>query len=152
MATFDCESFERPHERDNESESIATVTNAIHKCVSIGVSSNLPGFGNRFFCRKSSSLGDGETIITEFLDHIFDMAEALQKLIPKEIVQAAASQAAKLAGQMFSKGKCEERTLLHHLNGYKKLSIFGFNSGNISYILLLLINFKLNLIFHYLLV
>ena len=138
MATFDCESFEKPHERDNENESVATVTNAIHKCVSIGVSSNLPGFGDRFFCRQTSSPEDGEVMITECMDHIFAMADALQKLIPKEIMDAAATQSAKLAGQMFSKGKCEERTLLHHLNGYKKLSVFGFNSGNINFILICL--------------
>ena len=88
-------------------------------------------------------------MITEFMDHIFDMVEALQKLIPKEIVDAAASQAAKLAGQMFSKGKCEERTLLHHLNGYKKLSVYGFNSGNSSPIKLVSMYFQLDLISHY---
>ena len=90
-ATWDIETFERKHERDNESECVetATVTDAILRPVSIGVSSNMPGFENRFFCRQSSSLEDGDEMVHEFMDYLFKMADKLQTLIPKEITEAA---------------------------------------------------------------
>ena len=132
LATWDIETLEKKSERDNANESVATVTNAIHKAVSIGVSSNLPDFENRFFCRESSSQEAGEDMISDFLEHLFDMSKDLQKHIPQEIVRAAQRLSEKLAGQHFSKGKCEERSLLYHLNAYKKLSVYGFNSGTFS--------------------
>ena len=130
LATWDIETLEKKSERDNANESVATVTNAIHKAVSIGVSSNIPVFENRFICRESSRKEDGEDMVSDFLDHLFDMADTLQTLIPQEIVQAAARLNEELEGQKFSKHKCEERRLLYHLNSYKKLSVYGFNSGN----------------------
>ena len=132
-ATWDIETFERKHERDNESECVetATVTDAILRPVSIGVSSNMPGFENRFFCRQSSSLEDGDEMVHEFMDYLFKMAEKLQTLIPKEITEAAEKLTTELEGQGFSKTACEDRDMLHHLNNYKKLSVYGFNSGKL---------------------
>ena len=141
--TWDIETFERKHERDNENDSVelinSTVTNAILRPVSIGVSSNMPGFENRFFCRKSSSLEDGEEMVHEFMDYLFKMAENLQKLIPKEIHDAAKKLAKKIDGQTFSKAFCQERGLLYHLNNYRKLSVYGFNSGKILFLISILL-------------
>ena len=129
LATWDIETAERKHERDNEAPSMATQENAIHKAISIGVSSNLPGHRNRYFVRKTSAQEDGEDMVSKFLEHLFVMAADLKQSLPKEIIQAAKRLKDKLAGQQFSKGACKERSLLYHLNNYKKLSVFGFNSG-----------------------
>ena len=110
------------------------MTNAIHKVVSIGASSNIPDFENRFFCRDSSSQEDGDKMMSEFLNHLFNMAEKLQDLIPQEIIKAADRLNAQLKGIKFSKSVCKERSLLNHLNSYKRLSVYGFNSGKKSII------------------
>ena len=89
----------------------------------------MPGFENRFFCRQSSSLEDGDEMVHEFMDYLFKMAEKLQTLIPKEITDAAEKLNAELEGQGFSKSACQDREMMYHLNNYKKLSVYGFNSG-----------------------
>ena len=129
-ATWDIETLEEKVYKEND-DNATTVTDAIHKIVSLGVSSNLPGFENRFFCRSSSAQEDGETMIAEFLVYLFKMAEKLQDLLPDQIVDAAEHLSEKLQGQMFSKGVCKDRNLLNHLKNYCKLSVFGFNSGMI---------------------
>ena len=68
-------------------------------------------------------------MVHEFMDYLFKMAEKLQTLIPKEITEAAEKLTAELEGQGFSKSACQDRDMLYHLNNYKKLSIYGFNSG-----------------------
>ena len=127
-ATWDIETLEEKIYQESD-ENMSTVTNAIHKIVSLGVSSNLPGFENRFFCRSSSAQKDGEAMMAKFLEYLFKMAEKLQELLPEQITDAADELSEKLQGQMFSKGSCEERTLLNHLKNYCKLSVYGFNSG-----------------------
>ena len=127
-ATWDIETLEENAHKENE-ENSATVTNAIHKVVSLGVSSNLPGFADRFFCRASSSQEDGESMIAEFLEYLFNMAEKLQDLLPEQIVKAAEELTEKLKGQEFSYGMCAEKVLKNHLKNYCKLSVYGFNSG-----------------------
>ena len=129
-ATWDIETLEEKVYQEND-ENMATITNAIHKIVSLGVSSNIPGFENRFFCRSSSAQKDGEAMMAKFLEHLFKMAEKLQELLPEQITNAAEELGEKLQGQMFSKGGCEERTLLNHLKNYCKLSVYGFNSGKL---------------------
>lgn len=133
-ATWDIETLEEKIYKEND-ENAGTVTNAIHKVVSLGVSSNLPGYENRFFCRSSSAQEDGEFMIGEFLEYLFKMAAKLQELLPEQIVNAAEELGEKLQGQMFSKGACADRTLLNHLRNYCKLSVYGFNSGKILTIL-----------------
>ena len=130
-ATWDIETLEESSYQEND-ENAATVTNAIHKVVSLGVSSNLPDFENRFFCRSSSVQEDGEVMIGEFMGHLFKMAEKLQELLPDEIVAAAEFLGVRLKGQEFSKEMCTERTLFNHLKNYRKLSVYGFNSGKIE--------------------
>ena len=129
-ATWDIETLEEKVYKEND-ENMATITNAIHKIVSLGVSSNLPGFENKFFCRSSSAQEDGEAMMASFLEYLFKMAEKLQELLPDAITNAAEELGEQLQGQMFSKGVCEERTLLNHLKNYCKLSVYGFNSGKI---------------------
>ena len=99
----------------------------------------MPGFENRFFCRQSSSLEDGDEMVHEFKDYLFKMAEKLQTLIPKEITEAAEKLTAELEGQGFSKSACQDRDMLYHLNNYKKLSIYGFNSGKFLPMLFMII-------------
>ena len=135
-ATWDIETFERKHERDNDSECVdtainSTVTDAILRPVSIGVSSNMPGYENRFFCRESSSIEDGEDMVHDFLDYLFKMAGELQTLIPEEITEASTKLNAELEGRKFSKEACQDREMMYHLNNYRKLSVYGFNSGRL---------------------
>ena len=127
-ATWDIETLEENTYKEND-EHAATVTNAIHKVVSLGVSSNIPDYDDKFFCRSSSAQEDGEKMIAEFLEYLFKMAGKLQELLPEQIVKAADELSQKVKGQEFSKSMCEERTLLNHLKNYCKLSVYGFNSG-----------------------
>ena len=76
-------------------------------------------------------------MIGEFMGHLFKMAEKLQELLPDEIVAAAEFLGVRLKGQEFSKEMCTERTLLNHLKNYRKLSVYGFNSGKIKFFELL---------------
>ena len=127
-ATWDIETLEDRSFKEND-ENAATITNAIHKVVSLGVSSNIPGFENRFFCRSTSAQEDGQQMIAQFLEHLFQMAEKLQELLPDEIVAAAEHLEAKIDGNKFSKEICNDRTLHNELKNYLKLSVYGFNSG-----------------------
>ena len=130
-ATWDIETLEEKVYQEND-ENMSTITNAIHKIVSLGVSSNLPGYENQFFCRSSSAQEDGEAMMASFLEYLFKMAEKLHELLPDAITNAAEELGEQLQGQMFSKGVCKERTLLNHLKNYCKLSVYGFNSGKIN--------------------
>ena len=128
-ATWDIETLEDQSSFKENDENAATITNAIHKVVSLGVSSNIPGFENRFFCRSTSAQEDGQQMIAQFLEHLFQMAEKLQELLPDEIVAAAEHLEAKIDGNKFSKEICNDRTLHNELKNYLKLSVYGFNSG-----------------------
>ena len=97
------------------------------------MSSNIPGYDDRFFCRSSSAQEDGEKMIAEFLEYLFKMAGKLQELLPEQIVKAADELSQMLKGQEFSKSKCAQQTLLNHLKSYCKLSVYGFNSGKNSF-------------------
>ena len=80
-------------------------------------------------------------MIHEFMDYLFEMANNLQKLLPKEIIDGAKRLAAKLKGQQFSPQLCKERALRNHLDSYRKLSVYGFNSGKSFLQFLILILF-----------
>ena len=127
LATFDIETLEEKHQRD--CSEIGTVTEAILKVVSIGVSSNIPGYGDKFFCRASSASKDGFDLVNNFLDHLFRMARSLQQHIPKEIHDAEVKLDKEIGPNKWANNKQFERKLQTYLLNFKKLSVFGFDSG-----------------------
>ena len=124
IAGFDIESLETPIKE--RSESFAEVS--IQTVVSISVSTNIPGFDTKHFCRASMSPSDGALLITEFMDHLQLIADALKELIPPEISELTAKLEAELKGRQFSKAKAKQNKILTYLKTFRTLNVFGFNS------------------------
>ena len=102
---------------------------SIQTVVSISVSTNIPGFETQHFCRSSMSAADGTLLITEFMDHLHVIAEALQDHIPAEIKALTEKLEAELKGKTFCKSKTKMTKLLTYLKSFQTLNVFGFNSG-----------------------
>ena len=75
------------------------------------------------------SPSDGTLLITEFMDHLHGLAEALQELIPPEIRALTEKLEVELKGKTFCKSKTKMMKLLNYLKSFRTLNIFGFNSG-----------------------
>ena len=125
IAGFDIESLETPIKE--RSEAVHEVS--IQTVVSISVATNIPGFETKHFCRASMSPSDGTLLITEFMDHLHGLAEALQELIPPEIRALTEKLEVELKGKTFCKSKTKMMKLLNYLKSFRTLNIFGFNSG-----------------------
>ena len=125
IAGFDIESLETPIKE--RSESIHEVS--IQTVVSISVATNIPGFETQHFCRSSMSPFDGTLLITEFMDHLHVIAEALQELIPPEIRALTEKLEVELKETAFCKSKTKKSQLLQYLKSFRTLNVFGFNSG-----------------------
>ena len=125
IAGFDIESLETPIKE--RSETIHEVS--IQTVVSISVSTNIPGFETQHFCRSSMSPSDGTLLITEFMDHLHVLADALQELIPTEIRALTEKLEAELKETAFCKSKTKMTKLLNYLKSFRTLNVFGFNSG-----------------------
>ena len=125
IAGFDIESLETPIKE--RSESVHEVS--IQTVVSISVATNIPGFETQHFCRSSMSPEDGTLLITEFMDHLHVIAEALQELIPPEIRALTEKLEADLKETAFCKSKTKMTKLLNYLKSFRTLNVFGFNSG-----------------------
>ena len=75
------------------------------------------------------SSSDGTLLITEFMDHLHILAEALQELIPPEIRALTEKLEEQLKDTTFCKSKTKMVKLLNYLKSFRTLSVFGFNSG-----------------------
>ena len=102
---------------------------SIQTVVSISVSTNIPGFETKHFCRSSMSAADGTLLITEFMDHLHVIAEALQDHIPPEIKALTEKLEVELKEKTFCKSKTKLSRLLTYLKSFQTLNVFGFNSG-----------------------
>ena len=125
IAGFDIESLETPIKQRSE----VTHEVSIQTVVSISVSTNIPGFETKHFCRSSMSAFDGTILITEFMDHLHILAEALQQLIPTEIKELTEKLEVELKEKTFCKSKTKLVKLMNYLKSFRMLNVFGFNSG-----------------------
>ena len=125
ISGFDIESLETPIKE--RSEVVHEVS--IQTVVSISVATNIPGFATQHFCRSSMSPSDGTLLITEFMDHLHVLSEALQDLIPPEIKALTEKLEAELKEMTFCKSKTKMVKLLNYLKSFRTLNVFGFNSG-----------------------
>jgi len=121
MATFDIETAEEPSEKDN--------IKAIQKVISIGCSTNIPGFKQKWFCRKTSSTEHGQEMIDNFLTHLETLLEELQQYVPKPILDTLSKLEREVGDAKFSKWNAAKMRMIYQLKQYKKLNVFGFNSG-----------------------
>ena len=119
FATFDCETLEDEHDADNIDGEL--------KICSIGFASNISNT-DRFFVRSSSQAAAGAVVVSEFLDHLFDVETQFYATIPEEI-KAALQQLDERVKTKFSSERTEIQNLLYHLRKYTEFPIFGFNNG-----------------------
>ena len=125
LSGFDIESLETPIDGLDEISSEMSVQTV----VSISVATNIPGFETKHFCRASMDPIDAMILVTEFLDYLVLLSNALQKFIPKEITDLIAKLEEQLKNQPFSKSKSKKMKLLRYFKAYRVLNVFGFNSG-----------------------
>ena len=126
LATFDIETLEQPVE---ERRTDLLTTNSHHNLVSIGVSTNIPGFTDRWFCRRSSDEKDGTKCVNLFVKYLQTLQSALEQLLPVELL-AAIEKLQMQVNAMFDKQKLFQ---LNNLKKFKQLNVYGFNSGKSDY-------------------
>ena len=122
LATFDIESVEETKEI-NQTEHLRI--EAHQHMVSIGLSTNVPGCQDKWFCRRSSSKEDGQSMMREFFAELEKIQEELTRCLPAEIRLAIE----KLKLSCSENFKWKEVKFLRHLEKFQRLNVFGFNSG-----------------------
>ena len=118
FCVFDCETLEQDCDQYE----------ARLKLLSIGCSTNLPGFSPQYFQRKSSKPSDAQEIVDNFLAHVFDMAASYKSSLPTElfteidrITELMKNATFKTRGQLL-----KTQTALVDLTVF---NCFGFNSS-----------------------
>ena len=119
FATFDCETLESEHDADD--------VDGVLKICSIGFASNISNT-DRFFVRSSSHFSAGSVVVTEFLDHLFNVETQFYESIPDEI-KTALKQLDERVKTKFSSERSEIQNLLYNLRKYTEFPVFGFNNG-----------------------
>ena len=126
IATFDIETLEKPVGIKRTDH---LTTDSHHLFVSVAVSTNLPGFKDRFFCRKSSDEADGTRCISLFFEYLQSLQVALESRIPDDIKKAIEILQEKSMKQGRMNKKLQSK--LEHLQKFKRLNVYGFNSGKL---------------------
>ena len=139
LACWDIETLET--KQDLHSDTSIQIE-ALHSVVSIryctvhkyfltlfSVSSNLPGCGTEFFCRKSSEPEAAVELISEFLNHLWSLEQIYHDLIPCEITDAMGSLKQKIITEKFSKSQTVEKRLMAFLQQFQQFPCYGYNSG-----------------------
>ena len=119
FGTFDCETLESEHDADD--------VDGVLKICSIGFASNISNT-DRFFVRSSSHAAAGSVIVSEFIDHMFDVEAQFHASIPDEI-KSALQQLDERVKTKFSSERTEIQNLLYSLRKYTEFPVFGFNNG-----------------------
>ena len=125
LATFDLETLEQ------HPESFIEGQQAVHKVASIAIATNLPDTKNRFFMRDSSDPEDGQKMVDEFLDTLFEWEQKYQEAIPDEIKEAYFS-LADVEEDVFNVNRTQKQQLKRFLKNYLQFPCYGFNSGKHS--------------------
>ena len=126
LATFDLETLEQ------DPESFVEGQQAVHKVASIALGSNLPGTTDRVFIRDSSEPEDGQKMVDDFLDALFELEQKYQEMIPDEIKEALHS-LADVEENVFNVDRTQKQKLKRFLKNYHQLPVYGFNSGKWSH-------------------
>ena len=122
LATFDLETLEQ------HPESFIEGQQAVHKVASLAIATNLPDTKNRFFMRDSSDPEDGQKMVDEFLDTLFEWEQKYQEVIPDEIKEAYFS-LADVEEDVFNVNRTQKQQLKRFLKNYLQFPCYGFNSG-----------------------
>ena len=122
LATFDLETLEQ------NPESFIEGQQAVHRVASIAMATNLPDTKNRFFIRDSSDPEDGQKMVDEFLDALFEWEEKYQEAMPDEIKEAYFS-LADVEEDVFNVNRTQKQQLKRFLKNYLQFPCYGFNSG-----------------------
>ena len=128
---FDIETLESSHQGDLVGYS--TTIEHYHNTVSIAIGSNIPNYEPIFLMRKSSEPEAEQDLITEFVKHLDELHATYITQLPAFIQTALDRLDGELGEETFSKDRCKKSKLRTHLNDYKKLRIFGFNSSKFLY-------------------
>ena len=123
---FDIESFEQIR---NEEISTQTTINASCQLVCFAISSNLPGYEDKFFRRSSSEPEAEQELIDNFVKELDLLQKKLVENLPVSINQAIERLAQELEDLKFGFRKTELKCLYDFLKQYQVLKVFGFNSG-----------------------
>ena len=130
IVAFDIESFEQTR---NEEISTQTTINASCQLVCFAISSNLPGYEDKFFRRSSSEPAAEQELIDNFVKELDVLQKKLVENLPESINQAIERLGGELEELKFGFRKTELKSLHDFLKQYQVLKVFGFNSGNIKY-------------------
>ena len=135
IATFDIETLAQ---KVDKRQTAFLTTEAHLYVVSIGVSTNIPGSKDCFFCRQTSDPEDAHKLVRHFLSYLTALQKKQLGLLPKEITSAI--QKLEEREQVFKEGAQEGRSYsqkhkltqqLHFLRKFALLNVYGFNSGKI---------------------
>ena len=94
------------------------------KVVSIGVASTLP-LPERYFERTTSHPEAAGLLVSEFMEHLFELEELFYQTIPDELKNIEDDDEEKEAFEVES----EKKTLKNQLRNLCTMPVFGFNSG-----------------------
>ena len=122
---YDIESFERKIQIEPTS---TLVYEAVQYPVSIGCASNIPGFEEHFFCRKSSNPDDGYEMVKEFLQFVEKAHAKHVELVP-EAIKTAIEKVSMAVKEKFDKNRAKLKTYKRFLENMLKTSVFGYNAG-----------------------
>ena len=126
FATYDIESIEIPKQmKQTEFRTIE----GYQAPISIAVYSNLPGTEAKWFYRDDSQ-NSTKQMIHEFVDFLLELQSQLEEQLPIEIEKAI--EEIGMLIELHRGNKIKERELWRLKNGlerYKKLNVYGFNSG-----------------------
>ena len=133
FAVFDTETLEEKCITDEHVvNERATTTEAVHRLVSIALSSNLPRQDDIYLLRESSNPECERKLIKEFVNALEGFHLAYIEQLPNEINHAVQQIKAELADEKFSRDKAELMTIKNCLETYTKLPIYGFNAGELK--------------------
>ena len=126
IVTFDIESFEQLR---NEEISSQTTINAYCQLVCFAISSNLPGYEDKFFRRSSSAPEAEQELIDNFVKELDILQRLLVENLPESINHAIERLEEELSDLKFGFRKTQLKSLLDFLHQYRVLKVYGFNSG-----------------------
>ena len=120
LVTYDLETLEQ---QDVHLDTKIQIDGVL-KVVSIGVASTLQ-MPERYFERRSSLPQSACELVTEFMDHLFELEELYYQTIPDEIKNIEDDDEEKESFQV----ECEKKSLKSKLRNICCMPVFGYNSG-----------------------
>ena len=101
---------------------------AILKPLSIATSTNIPDEPDQFWVRKSSASKDGQQLVDEFLDYLFNLEHKYYETIPDEIRDALAD-LDDVESDKFGTDRTQKQKVKFYLQKYLTMCCYAFNGG-----------------------